>query len=179
MMRAVPRPHRAALVLLLAAIACRRDPAEDPSSTPPIEPPAIAAPEEPPLDEPEPVAVRAREPGTIFVDELDRAMERGPAWLLRQLAPEPHRSGGRFAGWTITARFPDDPELAAACDVLVGDIILTVEGDTLATPTAYATLFERAHELQTLRVARIRDGRREEKVYRIVAAPLPDGAAGR
>jgi hypothetical protein len=160
------------LAFALSLGACRRqtevtappEPGEPAPAREPIEQAPLAA--APP--------VRAREPGTIFADELARATERGPGWLLRQLGPEPHRSAGKFDGWTITARFPDDPELAAACDLELGDLILAVEGDPLATPTAYSRLFERADELETLQVTRIRGGTREELVYRIAPAPLPE-----
>jgi hypothetical protein len=177
MMRTMSR--RAAIVCVLALAACPREPTATPSDDPPREPPLADrndAVREPPQALPPP---RPREPGTIYADELERVTSHGPAWLLRQLAPEAHRRAGRFAGWTITACFPDDPELAAAADLEIGDIILTVEGDALATPNAYSALFERAGKLDALHVARIRDGRREELVYRIAAAPLPaDAPAG-
>lgn len=168
---------RAAFVLALAG-GCRREHAAP--TVPPVAPEPATPSAAPPLPDPSAApTVRARAPGTIFSDELARATERGPGWLLRQLGPEPHRSAGRFAGWTITARFPDDPELAAACDLEIGDIVLAVEGDTLATPQAYSSLFERAGALETLHVTRIRDGRREELIYRIEPAPLPERAQAR
>ena len=177
MMRMMSR--RRAIVCVLVLAACRRDnTSTTPTETPPREPPIAGddSVREPPAPSPPP---RPREPGTIYEDELERVTSHGPAWLLRQLAPVAHRRSGRFAGWTITACFPDDPELAAAADLEIGDIILSVEGDTLATPNAYSALFERAGRLDALHVARIRDGRREELVYRIAPAPLPaDAPAG-
>ncbi|HWB75243.1 MAG TPA: hypothetical protein VG755_09810 [Nannocystaceae bacterium] len=168
--------RRRAIVCMLVLAACPRERTSTTPTEPPSHEPPIAAHDvvrDPPAPLPTP---RPREPGTIYEDELERVTSRGPAWLLRQLAPEAHRRSGRFAGWTITACFPDDPELAAAADLEIGDIIVAVEGDALATPNAYSALFERAGKLDALHVARIRDGRREELVYRIAAAPLPADA---
>ncbi len=116
-------------------------------------------------------------PGTIPGDAIDRVTARGPGWLLGQLGPpEPYRPRGRFEGWTITAVFPDAPELCAPrCDLQPGDIIVSVEGDSLETPNAYTAVFERASDLKALRVVRIRAGVRETVEYRIVRAPLPAG----
>jgi hypothetical protein len=173
------RTMRCSLAVLLALVACRRDAEREPTASPePSAPPPTARVEPPPPKDVTPPP-RPRERGTIFDDELARVTGHGPAWLLRQLAPEAYRRNGRFAGWQITACFPDDPELAAAADLEIGDIILTVEGDTLATPNAYSAMFEKAAKLDALHVARIRDGRREELVYRIAKAPLPEGDAAR
>lgn len=178
MMRSMSRRRVIACAFVLAA--CRREHASTaPQEAPTHEQPRADADESVRPPPPASPAPRPRAPLTIYSDELERITSHGPAWLLRQLAPEAHRRAGRFAGWTITACFPDDPELAAAADLEIGDIILTVEGDTLATPNAYSALFERAGKLDALHVARIRDGRREELVYRIVDAPLPADAPAR
>ncbi len=178
--RPVPSLKRVALTSLLIASACR--PAA--SARPAPEPAAAQASTEPPpnIDAPAiepssaPPAV-AHEPGTIARDAIDRVTARGPGWLLRQLGPEPYRPRGRFEGWRITAVFPDAPEVCSpGCDLLEGDVILSVAGDTLETPDAFAAMFERAPTMQTLKVVRLRAGVRETVDYRIVPQPLPEGA---
>lgn len=172
-----------ALALVLLAVACtRRSP---PSRPPEHEPPPAAkaeprAPEPAPDDAAEPAGGDAvpqdtTPPGTIAREDLERALSHGPGWLLRELAPEAERADGRFVGWRIGAVFPDAPELCAGgCDLRTGDVIVSVEGDKLETPTALQRLFERADELSVLHVVRIRDGQREQLAFHIVARPLPD-----
>ncbi|MFO0637491.1 MAG: hypothetical protein U0168_32100 [Nannocystaceae bacterium] len=168
---------------MLLAVACarRQPPPRSPTADAPpptsidAPPPATAVPDVP-QQPPAPAAPDDVTPrGTIARDDLDRALARGPGWLLRELAPEPERADGRFVGWRIGAVFPDAPELCAAgCDLRTGDVIVSVEGDRLETPTALQRLFERAAELSVLHVVRIRDGQREQLAFRIVAQPLPD-----
>lgn len=112
--------------------------------------------------------------GTIAWEHVDLVSAQGPGWLLRQLDPVVHRPRGRFEGWRINAVFPDAPELCeGGCDLRPGDIIVTVEGDALETPTAYSALFERAPKLVELRVVRVREGIREQVTNRITPRPLP------
>lgn len=100
--------------------------------------------------------------------DLDKALANGPAWLLRQIAPEPYRPKGRFEGWVITDVFPDAPELCAArCDLRKGDVILSVEGDPIETPDAFVALLARLPELSAVEVVRLRDGAVERKRFTI------------
>ena len=79
--------------------------------------------------DPAPVQAKDRPPRTILRSEIHRALAGGPAYLLRQLGPEPYRVEGRFIGWEITQLFPDDPALCDPCDLAVGDVILSINGD--------------------------------------------------
>lgn len=164
------------LALACSLLGCSRHAA--PTPTPPSDTPTQArAPidDATPPAEPAPSAsAPARAPGTIARDDLEAALAHGPAWLLRQLGPEPYSEGSRFVGWEITAVFPDAPELCASgCDLRRGDIILAVEGDRVETPTAYAKLFDRAASLEALHIVRMRDGDREQVVFPIVPLPSP------
>jgi hypothetical protein len=122
-------------VLLAVACARRQPPPRSPTADAPpptsidAPPPATAVPDVP-QQPPAPAAPDDVTPrGTIARDDLDRALARGPGWLLRELAPEPERADGRFVGWRIGAVFPDAPELCAAgCDLRTGDVIVSVEG---------------------------------------------------
>lgn len=121
--------------------------------------------------QPEPVAsgeTTPRPPLTIFRAEIDRALRHGPGYLLAQLGPEPFRVGGHVVGWKITRVFPDAPELAAQCDLRPGDVVLSVNGDPLATPTALSAMLDRLPELDVLVVTRLRDTQREVIHYALV-----------
>lgn len=173
--RSVPSTKLLVIASVLLASACRpaastrpaAEPAPAPGSSPVAEAPTPAAdarPEAPP-----------HEPGTIARETLDRVTARGPGWLLRQLGPEPYRPRGRFEGWEITAVFPDAPDVCTpACDLREGDVILSVAGDRLETPDAYAAMFERVSTMPTLEVVRLRAGVRETVAYRIVPEALPE-----
>lgn len=180
----LPAMSRALVSLALACslFGCSRRAA--PTSTPPATPPAptTAAHDTTPAPTAAttPSATPGSAPGTIARADLESALAHGPAWLLRQLGPEPYSEGSRFVGWEITAVFPDAPELCAAgCDLRRGDIILAVEGDRVETPTAFAKLFERAASLEALHVVRMRDGDREQVVFPIVPPPLPSSSTPR
>ncbi|MCX4244583.1 hypothetical protein [Paraliomyxa miuraensis] len=162
---------------MLALGACRLSPSEAPppdASAPwPDQPPALE-----PLDEPgagpnpgavEPVApIRPRPPRTIFHDELQRATSPGPAYLLRQLGPEPFRHEGHFVGWEITRLFPDDPQLCSMdCDLAVGDVILGVNGHRLQTPQELSDALAALPDWTHLRVQSLRGGLRRDVTYAI------------
>jgi hypothetical protein len=110
-----------------------------------------------------------RPPRTIYRSEIARATDPGPAYLLRQLTPEPFRHHGVFVGWELTSLFPDDPHLCGVdCDVAVGDVILSVNGSRLETPQQLSDALERLPQANRLVVHSLRDGERREVTYRIV-----------
>lgn len=107
-----------------------------------------------------------RPPGTIFRSEIDRALARGPGYLLYELGPEPYRMSGRFVGWEITRVFPDEPGLCTdGCDLMVGDIILSVNGDRLETPQAFSNMIDALPRLEALTIKSIRDEQRRVVTY--------------
>ena len=159
-------------------IACR----SERTTTAPVEPDATTADTTPddtrtadadPPEEPVVAPLPAdRPPRTIYRVELDRALARGPGWLLGQLDPEPVRQSGRFVGWRIGAVFPDAPDVCPpGCDLQPGDVILAVQGDPLQTPQALETLIAGMDALSALEVDRVRDGTREHVVYAVLDGP--------
>ena len=111
-----------------------------------------------------------RPPRTIYRSEIDRALAGGPGYLLYQLSPEPFRVSGKFVGWEITQLFPDDPELCApGCDLAIGDVILSVNGDRLETPQAFSAMLAKLPKLQTLEVHSLRNEKRRKAKYKIVS----------
>jgi hypothetical protein len=118
-------------------------------------------------------APRARPPRSIFRDELERATAPGPAYLLRQLGPEPLRHQGRFVGWEITQLFPEDPALCAPgrCDLAVGDVILGVNGHRLATPQDLSDALRALPAWTALHVQSLRNGQRRQVTYAVIDDP--------
>jgi type II secretory pathway component PulC len=134
---------------------------------------ALAAPPTHEGDEDAPTAAAQppRPPATIFRDEIARATNGGrPAYLLRQLKPVAHRPRGKFLGWEIQEVWPEDPELAAQCDLRAGDVIVAVNGLSMEFPDDIAKLMKKLETASELRVRRLRNGRLEEKAWNIVDA---------
>jgi type II secretory pathway component PulC len=162
---------RRGLGALVLAAACGTSPASK----------GAAAPDEPLIDEnaernPQPpradeAADAPRPARTIYRDELVRALGQGPAYLLRQLGPEPHRPQGKWVGWRITRVFPDDPGLCrGGCDLLVGDVVLSVNGNTLERPEQLSDLVQALPSATTLVVERLRGGAYETVEWRLADA---------
>ncbi len=176
----------ASSLVLMAASSCRTSPAEapppdasawpdegfDPGSSDDFDPgPEASESEVSPSSRPA-IAARPRARHTIFRDEIQRATGPGPAYLLRQLAPEPFRHQGHFVGWEITQLFPDDPDLCASpCDLALGDVILTVNGTRLQTPQELSDALGALPSWKSLKVQSLRAGQRRQVEYAIVDAP--------
>ncbi|MEX1368898.1 MAG: hypothetical protein AB1Z98_37580 [Nannocystaceae bacterium] len=184
MRRLVLVTGRLGLVALLPTLACRVGPSQapepnaaawnEPAPLPRGSLDADGSPEGPePAVDPQPPP-RPRPPHTIFRDEVERATGRGPAYLLRQLGPEPFRHEGHFVGWRITRLFPDDPSLCAiVCDLALDDVILSVNGMTLQTPQQLSDALRALPGWQTLEIHSLRGGQRRVVRYPIVDAPQP------
>ncbi len=159
------------LFFVLALGACASKPPSSASvpaaTTPNSDEPAASA--SVPPDTGVPLAAAAeneRPPGTIFRSEIDRALARGPGYLLYELGPEPFRLSGTFVGWEITRVFPDEPGLCEnGCDLMVGDIILSVNGDRLETPQALSNMIDALPRTDTLTIKSIRDEKRRVATY--------------
>ena len=162
-----------ALFPFVLVAACSRQPA--PSTEAP-EPDAAVSPRGEagvvPPDEGEPLRVAApgeRPPNTIYRSEIDYALSRGPGYLLYELGPEPYRLSGKFVGWEITRVFPDEPGLCVqGCDLMVGDIILSVNGDRLETPQALSNMIDALPGMDTLTIKSIRDEKRRVATYTLL-----------
>ena len=122
-----------------------------------------------PPDAGDPLTIAApgdRPPNTIYRSEIDYALSRGPGYLLYELAPEPYRLSGKFVGWEITQVFPDEPNLCIqGCDLMVGYIILSVNGDRLETPQALSDMIDALPRTDTLTIKSIRDEKRRVRTY--------------
>lgn len=172
-MRLLARPPSvlAATLLLACASGPRSSDAlpEGPPSQLGDEDAQAGAAESPPAAE----ASLPRPENTIYRDELLRATAGGkPAYLLRELAPEPYRPRGAREGWVIGSVFPSDPGLCApGCDLMPGDIILTVNGSPLERPEQLSELISQLESMTSLDVRLVRDGKLHERSYDIVDQP--------
>jgi hypothetical protein len=179
--RCSPLVCRTIALVVLGLPGCRIAPAEAPppdASAWPDDGMRLADEEEPiPTGDAEASAaaspvLRPRPARAIFRDELQRATGPGPAYLLRQLGPEPFRHDGHFIGWEITQLFPDDPELCApGCDLALGDVILGVNGHRLQTPQDLSDAFEALPRWTQLHVQSLRDGQRRDVTYTVIDDP--------
>lgn len=118
---------------------------------------------------PPPRPEEPRPPTSIYRSELVRATSFGPAYLLRELGPEPFRHRGTFMGWEITRVFPSDPGLCApGCDLEVGDVVLSVNGSKLETPQQLSDALDAVAEASKLEVVTLRGEKRRQVTYSIV-----------
>lgn len=178
-MRAPARTSVAMILALVAGVGCASRPAEAPAPDASAWPEAVNP--NPKVASSPATATTAREaeppapdaidrpPRTIYRAEIKRAVGPGPAYLLRQLGPEPFRHQGHFVGWEITQLFPDDPSLCAdPCDLALGDVILGVNGHPMRTPQELSAVLRELPGWTSLRVHSLRDGQRREVTYTIV-----------
>lgn len=111
-----------------------------------------------------------RAPGTLFRSDLLRATgDKKPGYLMRQLAPKAFRPDGRFRGWVLDKVWPDDPQICGTgCDVMPGDIILSVNGRIIARPEQLSDLMDTIDTITRLEVKLIRNNELVELGYDIV-----------
>ncbi|MCR9164811.1 MAG: hypothetical protein ACE37F_15030 [Nannocystaceae bacterium] len=156
---------------VLVLVACASTPPTRPeppsAAAAPVEATAPSETVQPDVGEPLSAATpTARPPSTIFRSEIERALARGPGYLLYELGPEPFRLSGTFVGWEITRVFPDEPGLCdEGCDLMVGDIILSINGDRLETPQALSNMIDALPSTDTLTIKSIRDEKRRVATY--------------
>lgn len=142
------------------------DPSDPSDASDPSEATASAQTEH---EAPPPRPEEPRPPTSIYRSELVRATSFGPAYLLRELGPEPFRHRGTFMGWEITRVFPSDPGLCApGCDLQVGDVVLSVNGSKLETPQQLSDALDAVAEATKLEVVTLRGEKRRQVTYAIV-----------
>jgi hypothetical protein len=166
------RPRSLAPLILLVTLGCRPRGADSHAMVDAgvgEEPSAITSLDAPP----DRAAESERPPGAIYRSELWRATKGGSApYLLGQLGPEAYAPQGRFEGWVITRIWPADPDVCApGCDLVVGDIILSVNGSKLDTPEQLSNALADLDALDRLDVTGIRGGEFFERSYPIVPDP--------
>ncbi len=79
---------------------------------------------------------------TVGQAELKVFLERGPAYALQQVPVQPTFRDGRFAGYQVESFFKDEPEVAARAGIQVGDVIVSVNKQSVAKPENFYTIWQ-------------------------------------
>lgn len=132
-----------------------------------VVPDAAPAPREP---APAPRAIARR--GTIERTALDAVLDRGPGVFLGRFELAPFFRGERFAGWSIV-RFLDSGTYFAGVDLQPGDVVMTVNGRTVARPRNLQELWLELRLAEAIVVQAERDGQRFELRFDVIDTPAP------
>lgn len=145
-------------------------------------PPALAhepasadspAPEtEPAARQPAPAPRAITRRGTIDRAALDAVLDRGPGVFLGGFELAPHFRNQRFAGWAIV-RFLDSGTYFAGVDLRPGDVVMTVNGHTVARPRNLQELWLDLRLAEAIVVRAERDGQPFELRFDVIDAPAP------
>ncbi len=95
--------------------------------------------------------------GTIQRKELVAVLDAAPGRFLQHVETEPRLIGGRFRGWRLASFFPGDPRFANL-DLEPGDVVLSVNGQTLEQPDQLMKVWDALRVERALVVAIERDG---------------------
>jgi hypothetical protein len=139
------------------------EPAREESMTPDTEP----SPQEP---APAPRAIARR--GTIDRAALDEVLDRGPGVFLGGFELAPHFRDQRFAGWSIV-RFLDSGTYFGNVDLQPGDVVMTVNGRTVARPRNLQELWLDLRLAEAIVVQAERDGQPFELRFDVIDAAGP------
>lgn len=125
-------------------------------------PPPRARVEAPP-PEPEPVSVST---GVIRRADLDAVLEAGPGAFLGRVSVEPVMEGDSFVAFQVAAL--NDEAMFAGVDLLVGDRLVSINGQTIERPEHAMTVWSSLRVASELRVVVTRAGEPHELHFAIV-----------
>jgi hypothetical protein len=111
-------------------------------------------------------------PGHLLREDVDQALVRGPAWILRRVVPAAVMQDGAFVGWQLDAM----PEEWAGIAIQPGDIVTRVNGVTLERPTDLWKAWVALTVAPELRISYLRGEEAKELVMPIDGAPTLDEA---
>lgn len=110
--------------------------------------------------------------GSLARSEVDRALARGPGWLLNQLPLEPVVAAGRrFLGFRLMQVFDDSPR-AHSYGIRPGDIVQSINGIRLIRPEDLMRIVEKLRKANAIEARILRDG--EPRTHRIPIVDDPD-----
>jgi len=141
----------ASLVLALAVLGCGSA-APAPASTTPV---ASAPP--PPVEVHEPVITRAA---------LDEVLDAGLGAFLGRVTTAPSLDGNHFVGFQLVAL--RDADLFAGVDLQPGDVIMSVNGQSIERPDDAFTAWTGLRVASEITIAVLRDGQRRDLRFPIV-----------
>jgi type II secretory pathway component PulC len=141
--------------------------ASRPAAEEPVAPATAPAPREP---APAPREITRR--GTIERAALDAVLDRGPGVFLGGFELAPHFREQRFAGWSIV-RFLDSGTYFGSIDLRPGDVVMTVNGHTVARPRNLQELWLDLRMAESIVVRAERDGQPFELRFDVIDAAGP------
>jgi type II secretory pathway component PulC len=158
-MAGMPRRWPIGVLLLLATAA----PSFAAEPTDPANPGGATAPAAAAGDAPKDAAIE----GTLTRAALDAVLGRGPQRFIAGLRVAPHMNGKQFVGFRIVGFAPDSP-LATGASIRPGDVVLKVNGESLARPEQFMHAWERVGEKDALTVDLLRADKPVRYRWRIV-----------
>jgi hypothetical protein len=108
--------------------------------------------------------------GTIERATLDAVLDRGPGSFLGGFELAPHFRGQRFAGWAIV-RFFESGRSLSSVDLRPGDVVMTVNGYTIARPRHLQELWLELRISQAIVVQAEREGHPFELRFDVIDSP--------
>lgn len=108
--------------------------------------------------------------GTIARAALDAVLDRGPGSFLGGFELAPHFRGERFAGWAIV-RFLESGRSLGSVDLRPGDVVMTVNGYTIARPRHLQELWLALRISQAIVVEAERAGQPFELRFDVIDSP--------
>lgn len=117
--------------------------------------------------------------GTIARAALLATLDAGPGTFLRQLEVTPQKRGDAFVGWQLV-QFLDAKTPLLAVDLAPGDVLLSINHQTLARPDQFQALWDSLRTADTLTAELWRGDGKFELAFAIdppAAAPHPKTAA--
>jgi type II secretory pathway component PulC len=80
--------------------------------------------------------------GTIARDRLIAVLDAGPGTFLRQFEVTAKMSGERFVGWELVQLVGTNANPLYDIDLVPGDVLLTINGKTIARPDQLQTIWD-------------------------------------
>jgi hypothetical protein len=108
--------------------------------------------------------------GTVERAVLDAVLDRGPGSFLGGFELAPHFRGERFAGWAIV-RFLESGRFLGSVDLRPGDVVMTVNGYTIARPRHLQELWLELRMSQAIVVQAEREGKPFELRFDVIDSP--------
>lgn len=108
--------------------------------------------------------------GTIDRAALDAVLDRGPGTFLGAFELTPHFRGQRFAGWAIV-RFLESGQFLSSVDLRPGDVVMKVNGYTIARPRHLQELWLELRISQAIVVQAEREGQPFELRFDVIDSP--------
>ena len=80
--------------------------------------------------------------GTIARDKLIAVLDAGPGMFLRQFEVTAKLAGDRFVGWQLVQLVGSQANPLYDVDLLPGDVLLSINGKTIARPDQLQTVWD-------------------------------------